>query len=152
MSLAQVAPGLSRLSNGIEKPFIEFTVRFIESKLPSFRWCAYSKKFLAISDFSAMQKVAQPENRYSMNFSDARQRAKKKPEKSPSAEEVMRMAAMMSRPKYIVIDVPGARNHFGPPPPPASKSTSAAILAQMYPRHKRISPSKPTQNPWSRSK
>ena len=80
----------------------EVDVELLEDAVKDYRWCAYSRNFLDLSQFSMEQRLKPCGNRFSLFFSNDRQRASK----TPSVEipdEVLRVH--LERAHFIVIGV-----------------------------------------------
>ena len=80
----------------------EVNVEMLEDAVKDYRWCAYSRNFFDLSQFSMEQRMKPCGNRFSLFFSNDRQRASK----TPSVEipdEVLRVH--LERAHFVVIGV-----------------------------------------------
>lgn len=77
----------------------DIDVEMLENAVKDYRWCAYARNFLHISKFSMEQRPKLCGNRFSMLFSNDRQRAKMTPSKE-IPDEVLR--CHLERARFIV--------------------------------------------------
>jgi hypothetical protein len=77
-------------------------VELLEDAVKDYRWCAYSRNFFDLSQFSMEQRAKPCGNRFSLFFSNDRQRASKTPSVQMS-DEVLRVH--LERARFIVIGV-----------------------------------------------
>ena len=80
----------------------DITVETLEHAVKDHRWCAYGRNFYHISKFSMEQRPKLCGNRFSMHFSNDRQRAKMTPS-TEIPDDVLR--CHLERAKWIVVGV-----------------------------------------------
>ena len=78
----------------------EIDVEMLEEAVKEYRWCAFARNFYHLSNFSMEQRPKLCGNRFSMFFSNDRQRAKMTPSKE-IPDDVLR--CHLERAKFIVV-------------------------------------------------